>query len=51
MRNKKIKTKTKRRVELESLAIVYLMIILIVGTYIMLKAGYADALLLKLGIL
>ena len=51
MKNKKIKTKTKRRAEIESVAIVYLMIILIVGTYIMLKAGYADTLLMKLGIL
>lgn len=50
-KNKKIKAKTKKRVEIESLVIVYLMILLITGVYIMLKAGYVDALLLKLGIL
>jgi hypothetical protein len=49
-KNKKIKAKTKERVEVESLVIVYLIILLIVGVYIMLKAGYANALLMRLGV-
>lgn len=49
--NKKIKTKTRKRVEIESLVIVYLIVLLIVGVYIMLKAGYANTLLTKLGVM
>lgn len=50
-RNKKAKAKTKKRVEVESLVIVYLIVLLIVGVYIMLKAGYANTLLMRLGVI
>lgn len=50
-KNKKIKVKTKKRAEVESLVIVYLIVLLIAGVYIMLKAGYANTLLMRLGVI
>lgn len=47
---KKIKQKTKDRVEKETVIIIYSLTILLMGVYIMFKSGYAKPLLDMIGI-
>lgn len=47
---RKFKEKTKERVEKETVIIIYSLIILLMGVYIMFKSGYAEPLLNLIGI-